>query len=170
MRDRDAQGFLTSLIRITPKMQVFQFSPRDNQVLNWFIATDPNAHLFVVTGAWVLPLLQSGMPFDDVRRMAARLQRAELEQLEVLKSVWVRARLQLHDLSDFLARPQAILNEAVQQLEPQVPDLNDLPRMRDMSGLEELLRRLRNSGLPPRLTGDDLLLSTLPDTQRTAAE
>ncbi|MDN5568012.1 MAG: beta-1,6-N-acetylglucosaminyltransferase, partial [Paracoccus sp. (in: a-proteobacteria)] len=31
IRDRDPQGFLTALIRIAPRMQVFQFSPRDNQ-------------------------------------------------------------------------------------------------------------------------------------------
>ncbi|MDB6177106.1 glycosyl transferase [Paracoccus sp. Z330] len=170
LRDRDAQGFLTSLIRISPRMQVFQFSPRDNQVLNWFMATDPNAHLFVVTGAWMLPLLHSEMPFDDVRRAAVWLQRAELEQIEVLNSVWVKARVQLHELSDFLARPQAILNEAVQQLEPRAPALTGLPQMRDMSGLADLLQRLQNSGLVPRLTGDDLLLSPPSDTQRTAAE
>lgn len=170
LRDHDAQGFLTALIRITSRMQVFQFSPRDNQVLNWFIATDPNAHLLVITGAWMLPLLHSGMPFDDIRRVSAQLQRAELAQLEVINSVWVKARVQVHDLTDFLARPMALLDEAVRQVEPQAPPLRALPEMRDAAGLAQLLRRLRNAGLQPRLTGDGLPLPDLPDHERTAAE
>ncbi|MCF3973279.1 beta-1,6-N-acetylglucosaminyltransferase [Paracoccus salsus] len=170
LRDHDAQGFLTALIRITPRMQVFQFSPRDNQVLNWFIATDPNAHLLVITGAWMLPLLHSGMPFDDIRRVTAQLQRAELAQLEVLNSVWVKARVQIHDLSDFLARPLALLDEAVRQVQPTVDPIDALPRMRDLTGLDELLRKLRNAGLRPRLTGDGLRLPEQPDNERTAAE
>jgi hypothetical protein len=170
LRDHDAQGFLTALIRITTRMQIFQFSPRDNQVLNWFIATDPNAHLIVVTGAWMLPLLQSGMPFDDIRRVTALLQRAEIEQLDVLNSVWVKARVQVHDLSDFLSRPLALLDEAVRQIDPQAAPVTDLPRMRDLTGLDDLLRRLRNSGLRPRLTGDGLPLTNIDDGQRRSAE
>ncbi len=170
LRDHDAQGFLTALIRITTRMQVFQFSPRDNQVLNWFIATDPNAHLIVITGAWMLPLLRSGMPFDDIRRVTAQLQRAELDQLQVLNSVWVRARVQVHDLTDFLARPLALLNEAVRQIEPQADPVIDLPPMCDLTGLEQLLRRLRNAGLKPRLTGDGLPQPQPAVHDRTAAQ
>lgn len=175
LRDHDAQGFLTSLIRISGRMQVFQFSPRDNQVLNWFIATDPNAHLFVVTGAWMLPLIRSGMPFDDVRRITAQLQRAELAQMEVLNSVWVKARVQVHDLGDFLARPVALLEDAVRQIEPQAAPIRSLPAMRDPAGLSPLLRRLRNAGLQPRLSVDglplpDMPLGDLPDNERAAAE
>ena len=173
-RDRDPQGFLTALIRISPRMQVFQFGPRDNQALNWFMATDPNAHLFVVTGAWMLPLLSSGMPFDDVRRITARLQRIELEQLQVLHSVWVKARVQVHDLTDFLARPQALLDDALRQIDPLCVPADGLPAMRDTAGLAGLLRRLRNSGLRPRLAGEGLPLEQIePDTdsrERTAAE
>lgn len=174
VRDRDPQGFLTALIRICPRMQVFQFSPRDNQALNWFMATDPNAYLFAVTGAWMLPLLSSDMPFDDVRRITARLQRAELEQLQVLNSVWVKAHVQVHDLTDFLARPQALLNDALRQIDPNCAPVDSLPAMRDMTGLAGLLRRLRNSGLQPRLAGEGLPpdgISPVFDTvSRTAAE
>jgi hypothetical protein len=170
IRDGDPQGFLTALIRIAPKMQVFQFSPRDNQSLNWFIATDPNAHLHVVTGAWMLPLLESDMPFDDIRRVTAILQRAEIAQLEVLNSVWVKARVQVHELTDFLARPQSILLQAVQQMPSPPTVLDSLPHMRNLDGLSQLLRRLRNSGLRPRLSGDGLPLPDSLMSERTAAE
>ena len=168
VRDRDPQGFLTALIRITQKMQVFQFSPRDNQSLNWFMATDPNAHIFVVTGAWMLPLLHSGMPFDNIRRMAARLQGVELRQLDVLNSVWVKARVQIWDMTDFLARPQALLDNAFWQIDPNAELVRDLPDMRDMAGLEQLLLRLRNAGLRPLLTGDLNGLAPVPQSERNS--
>ena len=50
LRDLDPQGFLTSLIRSSDEMPGFLYSPRDRQYLNWFMATDPNAQLLVVTG------------------------------------------------------------------------------------------------------------------------
>lgn len=170
IRDRDPQGFLTSLIRVTQRMQVFQFSPRDNQALNWFVATDPNAHVNVITGAWMLPLLDSDMPFDDIRRVTAILQRAELKHLEVLNSVWVKARVQVHELTDFLARPQPLMMQALQALPMRGPVPTGLPPMRDMAGMAELLRRLRNSGLQPRMSGDGLPVHDIPTTERTAAE
>lgn len=169
VRDHDPHGFLAALIRITPRMQVFQFSPRDNQALNWFMAIDPNAHIHVVTGAWMLPLLDCGMPFDDIRRVTALLQRAELQHLEVLNSVWVKARVQVHELTDFLARPQGILLQALQHL-PVTGPHDMLPRMRNLDGLTDLLRRLRNSGLRPRLSEDGLTLPEITLTERTAAE
>ncbi|MFC3170003.1 beta-1,6-N-acetylglucosaminyltransferase [Paracoccus fontiphilus] len=170
VRDRDPHGFLTSLIRITERMQVFQFSPRDNQALNWFMATDPHANMLVVTGAWKLPLLHSGMPFDDVRRVFAQLQRIELEHLDVLNSVWVRARLVQHDLGEFLMNPKGILQDFMLQIDPHSAPVTTLPAMRDLTGLDQMLRRLRNSGLRPRLTGEDLPPVELLTNERAAAE
>ncbi|MFN3277397.1 MAG: beta-1,6-N-acetylglucosaminyltransferase [Paracoccus hibiscisoli] len=170
IRDRDPHGFLTALIRITTRMQVFQFSPRDNQRLNWFIATDPNAHIHVVTGAWMLPLLESDMPFDDIRRVTALLQRAEIAQMDVLNSVWVKARVHVHELTDFLARPQEMLFQSLHHLPLQAGPPTDMPRMRDLEGLADLLRRLKNSGLRPRLSGDALPTADITLPERTAAE
>lgn len=170
VRNHDPRGFLTSLIRITDRMQVFQFSPRDNQALNWFMATDPNAHILVVTGAWTLPILHSGMPFDDVRRVFAQLQRIELEHLDVLHSVWVRARVHHHDLGEFLMNPKAILQDFLLQIEPHSTPVTALPAMRDLAGLDRMLRRLRNSGLRPRLTGEDLPSIDVLTPDRAAAE
>lgn len=170
VRDHDPQGFLTSLIRITDRMQVFQFGPRDNQALTWFMATDPNAHMLVVTGAWKLPLLHSGMPFDDVRRAFAHLQRTELAHLDVLNSVWVRARLHRHDLGEFLMNPGGILQDFMLRIDPHSAPVTALPAMRDLTGLDQLLRRLRNSGLHPRLTGEDLPPIEPPTHERAAAE
>lgn len=170
VRDHDPHGFLTSLIRITDRRQVFQFSPRDNQALNWFMATDPNAHLLVVTGAWQLPILHSGMPFDDMRRIFAQLQRIELEHLEVLSSVWVRARLSHCDLGEFLLNPRSILQAFLLQIDPHSAPVTALPAMRDLTGLDRMLWRLRNSGLHPRLTGADLPPVVVLTHEKAAAE
>ena len=156
-RDYDVTGFVTSLIRITDRPQVYQFGPRDNQALNWFTATDPNATIRVVTGAWVVPLMHSDMPFDDIRRAAARLQRIELAQLAVLRSVWVKANVETWELSDFAARPGAILQRVVRDLNYSSgtwPLYDQLPAQRDLDQLGRFLQRLRNAGLQPRLMGD----------------
>ncbi|TKW66495.1 MAG: glycosyl transferase [Paracoccus denitrificans] len=156
-RDYDPFGFLTSLIRITERPQVFQFGPRDSQALNWFMVTDPNAIIRVVTGAWVVPLMHSDMPFDDIRRVAARLQRIELAQLSILRSVWVKANVEIWELSDFAARPGAMLQRVVRDLNPGQalwPLYDQQPVQRDLEQIGRFLQRLRNAGLQPRLMGD----------------
>lgn len=154
LRDHDPNGFLAALIRITRRRQIFMYGPRDRQSLNWFMATDPNASMFIVTGAWAVPLMTSEMPFDDIRRIAAQLQRAELEQLAILRSVWLKARVRVWDLADFLARPAAILHAAVQELTGAPLPGDDLPAMRPVDGIGSFLQSLRNAGLQPRLMGD----------------
>ncbi len=156
-RDYDPFGFLTSLIRITERTQVFQFGPRDSQALNWFMVTDPNATIRVITGAWAVPLMHSDMPFDDIRRVAARLQRIELAQLSILRSVWIKANVETWELSDFAARPGAILQRVVRDLSPAQgvwPLYDQLPVQRDLEQIGRFLQRLRNAGLQPRLMGD----------------
>ena len=154
LRDHDPQGFLAALIRISPRMQAFQYGPRDNQALNWFMVTDPNARLFVITGAWLAPLLSSDMPFDDVRRIAALLQRAERRQLDILQSVWVKAPVRLWDLAECVADPRAVLAQVVAETDPEAGPIGELPAMRPLDGMAPFLRRLRNAGLHSHLTGD----------------
>ena len=154
-RDYDPAGFLTSLIRISDRKQLFQFSPRDQQALNWFMVTDPNATLRIITGAWVVPLMHSGMPFDDIRHIAARLQQTELAQLDILRSVWVKADVQIWELADFAARPAALLQRVVRDVTPGVwPLFDQPPALRPLDGLGRFLQQLRNAGLQPRLMGD----------------
>ncbi|HRO13643.1 MAG TPA: beta-1,6-N-acetylglucosaminyltransferase [Paracoccus sp. (in: a-proteobacteria)] len=170
IRDLDPQGFLASLIRSSPDVVGFLYSPRDRQELNWFMATDPNARLYVVTGAWMLPLLHSGMPFDDVRRMAARIQRAEIAFLDILDSVWVKGRVRRWTLADVIADPAGVLETIRLDLAPDNGPACPLPSLRDVTGLVALLRRLRNAGLRPRRMGDHRKLRALttPPAAQTA--
>lgn len=154
MRDLDPRGFLANLIRVSHRMQVFQHSPRDRVELNWFMATDPNARIFVITGAWAVPLLTSGMPFDNIRRIAAVLQRTEVEQIATLQSVWLKARVQTWDLADFTARPVGALQSVLQALGGDPALVGAPPAARDLTGIGRFFQRLRNAGLRPQMMGD----------------
>ena len=171
LRDLDPQGFLTSLIRSSPgAMPGIMYAPRDRQMLNWFMATDPNARLDVVTGAWIAPLLASDMPFDDVRRIAAKLQRAEIRFLGILDSVWVKAQVRRWTLTDVVARPDEVLAELVRHSTHEGGTaLPPRPAMRDLTGVSVLLRGLANAGLKPRKMGDPRLLRTLTSPKRPQA-
>ena len=160
LRDLDPRSFVANLIRISRRMQVWQYSPRDVQKLNWFMATDPNARIFVITGAWAVPLLHSGMPFDDIRRVAAVLQRIELAQIKVLRSVWVKARVQIWDLGDFCARPAGVLHAVLRDLGGDPETVQELPQMRNLTSMGRFLQRLRNAGLRPQLMGDFPVVDT----------
>ena len=168
LRDLDPRGFLANLVRSTPRSQIWQHSPRDEQKLTWFLATDPNATHFVITGAWAVPLFYSGMPFDDIRRIAAILQRAELEQMQILNSVWQRARTHIWTLADFSARPAGVLGQILRQLGGNAEALTELPQMRDLQGMGRFLQRLRNAGLQPQLMGDFPATDDGPAAQREA--
>ncbi|WP_081972918.1 beta-1,6-N-acetylglucosaminyltransferase [Paracoccus sanguinis] len=171
LRNIDPQGFLTSLIRSSGPMPTFLYAPRDHQGLNWFMATDPNARMFVLTGAWLVPLLQSGMPFDDIRRIAARLQRAEAEYLKILDSVWVKARVRRWVLTDMISAPDEPLAELIQTLRPEWGDrLPPPPGVQDLTGAADLLTRLRNAGLKPRGMGNARLLRGLGETAPPAPD
>lgn len=166
IRDLDPRGFLANLVRSTSRSQIWQHSPRDEQKLTWFLATDPNATHFVITGAWAVPLLYSGMPFDDIRRIAAILQRAELEQMRILSSVWQKARTHIWTLADFAARPAGVLGQTLRQLGGDGEALTELPQMRDLQGMGRFLQRLRNAGLQPQLMGDFPATDDGPAAQR----
>ncbi|MEZ5987502.1 MAG: hypothetical protein R3B94_16280, partial [Hyphomonas sp.] len=87
----------------------------------------------------------------------ARLQRIELVQLRVLRSVWVKANVEIWELSDFAARPGAILQRVVRDLNSASgmwPLYDEPPPQRDLEQIGRFLQRLRNAGLKPRLMGD----------------
>ncbi len=59
LRDYNSQMFLTNLIWSTRgERQCFQFGPTDAQDISWMLATDPNAQVSVISGAWALRLFQ----------------------------------------------------------------------------------------------------------------
>ncbi|RWR12079.1 DUF5927 domain-containing protein [Paenirhodobacter populi] len=156
LRDYDPRAFLTSLIwNSRGTRQCFLFGPRDAQEINWFIATDPQAQISVISGAWVVPLFRAGGDFAAIRQEATRLHRIETRHLEILRSVHTQARLRIWTLADFLDDPATPLQAIVDEISPrrQQP-LTTLPQMVDLTGFGGFLQKLRNQGLQPRLIGN----------------
>ncbi len=156
LRDYDPGMFLRNLIWNTRgEHQSFHFSPRDSQGVCDFLARDRNATIYVVSGAWALPLLRSGRPISEVRTRAAALQKREAAFLGKLGERRARARTRVWSLAEFLERPIDPLQEIADGLSgADMHLLEELPPLRPVEGLAEFLQALRNAGMNPHLAGE----------------
>ena len=173
LRDYDRRAFLTNLLWASRGDRVaFLAEPGDTAAIDWFIATDHNAQVFAVTGAWVLPLARSDRPFADLRRQAARLRQAEEAQIEVLTSPFLRARVRLWSLTEVLEAPGDTLAALVHGVGGPGSAAGGAaplrtPPLADLSAVPEFLGKLRDSGLPVGNPED--LARFLTDQPRRAA-
>jgi hypothetical protein len=156
MRDYNPKSFLTSLIWNTRgERQCFQFGPDDDQTITPFIASDGNAQVSLISGAWAVPLFHSNANFADIRREAARLQKIETLQIEALRQASVKARVRIWTLAEFVENPMEPLQMIVDEISPRsLRRLTEVPRMVDLSGFGQFLQNLRNQGMQPVLMGD----------------
>lgn len=156
LRDYNPRMFLTSLIWSTRgERQIFQFSPRDLQDCNGFIAADPNARLSVITGTWAIPLFRLNTSFASIRSEASRLQRIESEHLALLRHPSVKARVQIWTMAEFLENPLENLQLIIDEFNPRAPrGLAEVPRFADLSGFGQFLQALKNQGMQPTLMGE----------------
>ncbi len=156
LRDYNPQAFLTSMIwNSRGERQCFQFSPRDNQACNWFLATDPNAQISVISGAWAVPLFRASDSFAVTRREAARLQKIELDQIGILRSMYVKARVRIWTMADFIENPMELMQTIIDEISPRsTRRLTEVPRLVDLTGFGQFLQNLKNQGMQPRLMGD----------------
>ncbi|MGE4326623.1 MAG: beta-1,6-N-acetylglucosaminyltransferase [Pseudodonghicola sp.] len=156
-RDYDPKGFLTSLIwNMRGERQCFQFGPADNQKINWIIARDPNAQISVITGAWAVPLFRSNANFAELRKEAARLQRIESKHLDILRSTYVKARVRIWNMAEFIEAPMEPLQTILDEIRPAAmrQHLAEAPKMADLDGFGQFLQNLKNQGMHPYLMGD----------------
>jgi hypothetical protein len=156
LRDYNPKSFLTNLIWNTRgERQCFQFSPRDTQDCNWFMATDPNAQISVVSGTWAVPLLRSNMNFSDIRREAARLQKIETEHIEILRTMFVKARVRIWTMAEFIENPMEPLQTIIDEIRPRnARQLAEAPKLVDLTGFGQFLQNLKNQGMQPTVMGD----------------
>ena len=155
-RDYNANAFLTNLIWNTRgERQCFQFGPGDNQAINCRVAKDPNAQISVISGAWAVPLFRSNANFMDLRKAAALLQKTESDHLDVLRSTWVKARVRIWTMAEFIEAPMKPLQTILDEIGPNTPRrLSEVPRMVDLNGFGQFLQNLKNQGMHPYLMGD----------------
>ena len=160
LREYNPRAFLTNLIWNTRgEHQCFQFGPADDQKISEFLATDANAQISVVSGAWAIPLFHSNQNFAELRKVAAHLQRVETAHLELLRMGKTKARVRIWSLAEFIENPmenlQSILDEigGIGQRR-----LSEVPVMADLGGFGQFLQNLKNQGMSPHLMGDFPLL------------
>ena len=163
IRDYDPKSFLANLLWNTRgERQCFQFGPADSQDINHQLASDPNATIAVISGAWAVPLFKSNLNFSDIRQQAARLQRLEQEHLSILRSPWTKARCRIWNLAEFVENPMEPLQTIVDEISPRaMRRLTEAPRMTDLKGFGQFLQNLRNQGMQPMLMGDFPMDDTL---------
>jgi hypothetical protein len=156
LRDHDPRGFLTSLIWNTRgERQCFQFGPSDAQRIVPFVASDPNATVSVISGAWAVPLSLANRNFGEVRALAARLQKIESDHLAVLRGTATKARVRVWTLAEFAENPMEPLQAIADEISPRsMRRLTEVPRMVDLSDFGQFLQNLRNHGMQPVLMGD----------------
>ncbi|WP_135450523.1 DUF5927 domain-containing protein [Tabrizicola caldifontis] len=171
LRDYNPQSFLTNLIWNTRgETQCFQFGPGDVQDIVWFIAEDPQARVFIVSGAFAVPLWRSGMSVAEVRPLAARMQKIEADLIARLESPWTKAQVRRWTLAEFLENPAEPLQQLLDDLNPRSSHrVTDLPQLVPLRGFGDFVQDLRNQGMLPVLIGDiDASLDTAPETLPTA--
>lgn len=156
LRDYAARAFLTNLIWSSRgERQCFMYSPRDTQEINWFTATDPNAQISLISGAWAVPLFHSNLNFAEIRREAARLQRIELAQIDILRSMYVKARVRIWTMAEFIENPMEPLQAIIDEINPRATRrLAEAPHLVDLTGFGQFLQNLKNQGMQPRVMGD----------------
>ena len=156
LRDYDPRAFLTSLIWNTRgERQIFQFSPRDNQDCNRFIAHDPNAQISVISGSWAVPLLHRQDSFPAIRAEAARLQQIEIRHLKLLREIQTKARVRIWTMAEFLENPMENLQTIIDEINPRAPRrLTEAPRIVNLEGFGQFLQNLKNQGMQPSVMGE----------------
>lgn len=156
LRDYNAEAFLTNLIWSTQgEHQSFQFGPSDAQAITKFLASDQNASIHIVTGAWAVPLFNSDMEFERIRRVAARYQAVEIAFINELNRQETRAKARIWNLAEFVENPMPILQSIIDTLDPgSYRRLTEVPKMAELDGFGRFIQRLKNEGMNPYSVGD----------------
>jgi hypothetical protein len=148
LRDYNPVAFLTNLVWNTRgERQCFAFGPADAQGIAGFIASDPNARVSVISGAWLAGLLRENLPAAELRRRAAVLQATEAAHLDLLRAAATKAQVRIWTLAEFLEAP----GEALQIVQDDLggrsgPALLAPPRMADLSACRRSSSRCATTG------------------------
>ena len=158
LRDYNPRMFLTNLLWATrPERQCFLYGPGDEMTrdLSWFMATDTNAQITVIRGAWLLPLSRNGKTGAELIALAGQLHAQEQAWIEILTSRWALARVRIWSLNDVLRDPQSHLQECLRDIAgDNTLAAHGWPQLYDATGLDAFLRELRNQGLPAQVLKD----------------
>lgn len=158
IRDYNPRMFLTNLLWATrPERLCFLYGPGDvmHNDLHWFMATDTNARMAVIRGAWMLTLFRADLPDAEKVARAGALHRQEQAWLDVLTSRHALAQVQIWSLAEILTDPVAPLSEIARSHDLEAGlDAHGLPAMLAHDGFDRFLAHMRNQGLPSQVLKD----------------
>ncbi|WP_298361008.1 beta-1,6-N-acetylglucosaminyltransferase [uncultured Litoreibacter sp.] len=156
LRDYNPRGFVTNLTWNTRgEHQCFLFGPNDTQAVGEFLASDRNAQISIITGAWAIPLFHSNRNFAELRKEAAFLQRVEAAHLDLLRTGQTKARISIWSLAEFIEDPMEKLQLILDELGGGAQRrLTEVPQMANLAGFGQFLQNLKNQGMSPHLMGD----------------
>ena len=156
LRDNNPTAFLTNLIWNTRgQHQCFQFGPHDVQKIGKILPQDSNAQIFIITGAWLVPLSQSVESLAEIHAKALRLHAAESKHLALLRAPWVKAKVHIWPLSQIIANPKLQLHEILKAIEPNAKCPTTVPEINlDPIAFPAFVRALENQGMHRGLAGN----------------
>lgn len=120
--------------------------------LSWFMATDTNAQISVIRGAWLLALQDAaGTDAEKIAR-AGQLHRQEQDWIESLTSRHTLARVRIWTLAEVMQDPGARLSEIAREIAGEAAlAAHPVPPLRASDGFAAFLGRMRNQGLPAQV-------------------
>ena len=156
LRDNNPTAFLTNLIWNTRSQhQCFQFGPRDVQEIGKILPQDPNAQIFVITGAWLVPLSHSDESLAEIHAEALRLHATEWRHLALLRAPCSKAKVHIWPLSQIIANPKLGLHEILKTMEPNAKCPPTVPEINlDPTAFSAFVRALENRGMHSGLAGN----------------
>lgn len=156
LRNYDPSSFLRNLLWNGRGDHIaFQFSAADEQEIVPFLASDSNANISIVTGAWMIPLFHSNLNFSEIRQRAALLQRAEAKFLETFRAGRAKARVKVWNLAEFVEEPMQNLQFILDRLNSAGGHrIKEVPQLADLSNFGKFLQNLKNQGMSPANMGD----------------
>lgn len=159
-RDYNPEQYLANLIwnmREEPPILLHDIS--DTPAISTMIATDPNAQLTVLKGAWALDLFRRDLQDESVlKKYALRLMVQEAKQLEaIIRGKNPNARIV--SVVTGLTHPGQVLAEAFG-----LQTILEVPNIRPIAGFTEFLERLDNLGINVSSVGDLQKLEAKPAT------
>lgn len=160
LRDYNQRMFLTNLLWATRgERQCFAYSSRDQMTaeLNWFMATDRNAQIAVISGGFILPLFFGDYTVKDTLGHIGWLQRREQDFINTLQSKWAVADIRVWSLAEYMENADDHLQTIVRKIMPTAHfTAETMPKPRALDGLSAYIADLRNQGLPAILLNDYL--------------
>lgn len=152
IRDYNPRMFLTNLLWATrPERQVFSYGPGDAMTrdLSYFMATDKNAAIVVLRGAWMLGLWRSAGSLPEKLARAGELHKQEAAWLEAVTSKWAAARVRNWGLAEVVRAPGPVLEAIATDLDGKAAlAAHGVPHLRDFEGFGAFVIQMRDAGLP----------------------